>query len=388
MIKKPYLHLLLLPVMAISFPGCNGCCSNKENFKKDIPETTAIHNPIYPKAGSEVLFSLYFNNTNFSVKTVELKISHQELNDDATWSASIEHATAEWHINADTVVFPITYLKKDGFPDKSLITYTFIITPEDESKRYSHTVTFAVDPYPFSFTGNPWADQPAPVYVTADVNYACNIVVVPDRDMESTIVRPGGNWTHYFYNSVRDNIKNGFLLEPATRKYYKGFNFFVNHHQAGFDWERMGFVYEENYAQLAFAQAKCLMHHSEYPVEFSNTGISTFTSRIYNRGTFMHEAGHVLFKLGDEYEDVEGRTFRAIVPNIWAEESAAIEYAKSINTGIKNVKLLIETASTQKCYFICSNAGCQMGTSGLSIVPLGLPCQKAVDYYMRIYLTQ
>lgn len=366
------------------FSSCNSCCNTGDPPVVKLSETVAIHNPIYPEPATPVNFSLFLVN-DYLPKEVTLKILVRELRSDYSWSDEREVYTETW---TDPVNFPLTKILNDGFSANSLVTYKYEVKCSDASLSvYQHQVTFATNPYPFSMAGSDDLKEPAPVYVTADVSQACNVVFIPDNDLSDVERRSGSDWQDYFYNSVKDNIKNGIFHDPATRKNRTGFNFFINPISGKADPNGVPFFQPDNYLKLDFAAGKCFVHNAEFTeYAIESPLMRCYTSRIYNKGSFMHESGHVLFFLADEYEFGK-HWYDGANPNNWRTEDEAKSAAPSFGLRDEHVFFLDEPYATEKCYILCPNAGCQMGLSGLSPVNYCNPCIKAVDYWMEIYTT-
>lgn len=381
--QKSGFSLFKMLIVACLFSGCNSCCDSRRTSEEKLSETVAIHNPIYPKSETPVNFSLFLVNDALP-KEVKLTVFVRELQTDLTWSEEVEVYSETW---TDPVNFPLTKNITGGFISNSLVTYNYEVKCNDAvSSVYKHQVTFATNPYPFSTIGTDSENEPAPVYVTAEVSQACNVVFIPDMDLVNVVVRTGAEWQDYFYNTVRDNIKNGIFNDPETRKNRIGFNFFINPVSGNASPENGApFIQPANYLKLDFAAGKCFIHNAEFTEYASESPLmKCYTSRIYNRGSFMHESGHVLFLLADEYEFGK-HWYDAANPNNWRSESEARSAALSFGLKDEHVFYLDEPYASEKCYILCPYEGCQMGLAGLSPVNYCKPCIKAVDYWMTVY---
>lgn len=380
---KPTLKSWLPTVVLIS--SCNLCSSPDPPQANLKSQTVAIHNPIYPKYNTPVNFSLFLVN-DVLPKEIKLSIRLRMLQTDLTWSNETEVYSQTW---ITPVNFPLTKNMADGFSGNSLVTYKYEVKCNDAAASvYTHQVTFAVNPYYFSIAGAQEDYEPAPVYATAEVSRACNVVFIPDNDLTDVVTRPGTVWQDYFYNTVRDYIKNGIFNDPSTRKNRQGFNFFINPLSGRSGPEiSVPFIQPVNYQKLDFVAGKCFVHNDEF-TEYSipSPVMKCYTSRIYNKGSFMHESGHVLFFLADEYEFGK-HWYDGAKPNNWRTVTEAQNAAPSFGLNHQHVYYLNEPFATEKCYILCPNEGCQMGLSGLSSVNYCKPCIHAVDHWMGIYLS-
>ncbi|MBL7930049.1 MAG: hypothetical protein JNL47_11345 [Bacteroidia bacterium] len=382
MCRNKYYPWMLLMLQAIFITGCH-----QDKIK---PETLAIHNPIYPDYNTPVSFGLFFLNSQFSLSKVDLQITYRTVNKTSSETDPeqivLNHT---WH-KSDTINLPVIYSHAEGFPLNAVVTYTFKVTPEKESDAYTHRVTFATKPYYPAETAETeiplHKKQPIPVYATADVNRACNLLFVAESDLPDLLRLPGNDYLPYFYMSVREFIKNGVLLDRSTRKQFDKFNFFINPVQGKYNYTTNGnFENPQNSSEILFCDAFAYIHQQEYDREVTKLETRQFTSRIFYKGSFMHELGHALFGLGDEYE--HGKYFpNNTKPNNWNNENNAREYARRINVPAKNM-VLVQDADimANRCYILCPYEGCIMGLSGISIVEYGPCCREAVNYYMEEY---
>ncbi len=187
--------------------------------------------------------------------------------------------------------------------------------------------------------------------------------------------------------SVRDIIKNAVFSDRSTRKHFDKFNFFINPVQGKYNYALDGnFENPQNETEILFCDVYPFIHQQEYDREVAKLETGQFTSRIFYKGSFMHELGHALYALGDEYEF--GKYYpNNIKPNNWNDENTAREYARRINVPAKNMVLIQDAAiPVNRCYILCPYEGCIMGLSGVSIVEYGPCCREAIDYYMEEFI--
>lgn len=387
-----YLMLFLFGMSACT----NSCNCNCNKVPK--PQTVAIHSPIYPKGpdtrtgdpAQQVTFSLYLKNEGEPSK-VELTVQKQTISSAGVISGFIPVVgPIVWD---HPVNFPLTHCLFSGFENNLLVTYIFKVT-YGNNETYDHTVTFATNPYPFAVHPDPEDNVPAPVYVTGDQAHSCNIVFIPDRDLTSMPLRSGDpvTWQDYYIAAVKANILNGTYGDPLTSQYRNGYNFYLNHEQGTYVTSSEVFVQPVNYLNLSFAQGKSYIHDLDYQETCSLfPGMKTFTNRIYNRGSFMHEGAHVLYNLADEYE--YGKHWQdPSTPNNWLDPVQSASFAKAdaaaSGYGLKteNVFHLNEPSGVYRhCHILCPYEGCQMGLIGMSITPYCIPCRKAVTAWMDFY---
>ena len=166
-------------------------------------------------------------------------------------------------------------------------------------------------------------------------------------------------------------IRESFFDEPTTRLWRKQFNFYINPERGtATDFDDIGTAgthqVPSNNAQISFAEGRCLMHQNNLR-DYASGGL--FSTEMQNRGTILHEAGHSLFGLADEYAGGvhwEDPDFGNMWDSLAEAQDAADNYGDCKDlTDINNFdgiwrKLCIEA--------------CQMKTTGLTHTSYDCPC--------------
>ncbi|MEY2561792.1 MAG: hypothetical protein QOG51_2207 [Verrucomicrobiota bacterium] len=318
----------------------------------ESPETFAIHRPIFPAGSEQVTFTLsQIEGTVDSVNLYEVV-----ANVDA--SGNLSGATPEALLKTwSSPSFPVTYTKSSGYGDNKYITYRFEVA--GNSHTYNHTISFATNPYPV-------VDAAAPVYVVGDIDRVLNSVFVPDADM-------AGNMGQ-FLTGVADDIDLSFHREAWVRRFRSAYNFFVNPAtaQAGDYDAGTPHVYPSNDANLSFAQARIILHSATKRDFSDGTYVGT---EYFNRGTILHETGHLLYGMADEYGGgVHWQNDKA--PNNW--NSLAV--AQSAAPGVGKTSSDAVQIGGDPWWKLC-DGNCMMLNTGLNIFPYDQPCRD------RIFLT-
>lgn len=323
------------------------------------PVTLALHSPIYPGASENVTYTLE-RITAGTINSAQLFETISTVSSAGVVTAGSETLLQSWSSPAAD----LSFVKSGGYSANRLITYRWVVKVQEDGKEKEKTyrVTYAVRPYPVP-------NQPAPVYVQGDPDDVFDLIFIPDADITDMPA---------FRDHCRQNIRNAFFDEPHTRLWRKQFNFYINPitgtaHAATDD---VGHEPPSNNAQLAFAEGRCLMHRLSFQ-DFASGGI--FSTEQENRGTIMHESGHALFRLADEYC---GNTSYFAVPNspnLWnsqaAAEAAADDYGNC--KSVSDVRQIASTDCSKNWWKLCVN-NCQMSTSGLTHSTYDCPCRSRI----------
>lgn len=275
---------------------------------KQNPETFAIHAPIYPSGSDAVTFTL--RKIDGSVSEVKLFEFVATVNSAGDLSAT----TPETEIQTwNSPTFPLTFTKSAGYGTNKLVTYRFQV--KGNSKTYNHSISFATRPYPVT-------NQPAPVYVVGNQDNVLNLVFIPDTSMNSRM--------NLFYSSVGSQIDSTFHQEDWVRRFRSSYNFFINPVTAiarDFD-SGLSHVLPSNSANLSFAQGKVILHFHDIR---DQAGSGYFSAEYYVRGTMLHESGHSLYRLADEYDANSASHWEeADFPNNWDNKSDAEAACRAI----------------------------------------------------------
>jgi len=305
------------------------------------PETIAIQDPVYPAAGESVAYTVERISGG---AVASLRLFERVATIDATGAVTApgtEVELANWASPADLV----THTKAGGASANSLVSYRVEVEGVN-GKRYSHVITYAVRPYPVP-------NQPAPVFAVGDVDDVFDVVMIPDFDVTDIAT---------FRDHARRMIREAFLDEETTRLFRRSFNFYINPDRGrATDYDRIAtdglHQTPANWANLSFAEGKVLMHQNNLR-DYASGGL--FSTELQNRGTMLHESGHSLFALADEYSG--GAHWQAAtLPNNWSSQAGAQADASSRGKTVADVVQIGTTAWWKMCA-----STCQMNVSGLA----------------------
>ncbi len=334
-------HLFLFGLLIAVFSSC-----------KQNPETFAIHTPIFPSNSEPVTFTL--NKIDGTVASVKLFETIATINS----SGTVTSTTAESQIQTWTspTTFPLAFTRATAYSSNRLITYRFEVKGND--KTYNHRISFATRPYPVS-------NAAAPVYIVGDVERTQNIVFIPDTSMNSRMP--------LFRSSVASQIDETFHREDWVRRFRNSYNFYINPVTAiarDFD-TGMGHQLPSNSAQLSFAQGRVILHFQNLR---DQAGGGYFSAELDVRGTMLHESGHTLYRIADEYDAASASHWQEDpFPNNWNTladaQSAAAGYGKTSADALE--------MGTSDWFRLCRTT-CPMRSSGVPINNYDEPCKTRI----------
>lgn len=321
---------------------------------KETPETFAIHSPIYPSSGQAVNYTL--RKISGDVEKVELFETISTLNASGVVTSTTSEALLQtWNAPAGDV----TFNKSGGYSSNRMVNYRFVV--KGNNKTYTHRISFVIRPYPVS-------DMPAPVYVVGDQDKVMNLVFIPDTDMN----------LDSFRNAVFYDIRDAFQKEDYVRRFRSSHNFYINTqtgHAHDYDTETRNHETPSNYSNLSFAQGKVILHNRVIR-DFAQGG-GLFSTEYYNRGTILHESGHGLYGMKDEYEGGAHYDFNTDPGNTWATKAKAEAAATRLGLPLSDANRIAPGSASDTYWELCPD-DCMMEKTGLSVWPYHKPCQNRI----------
>ena len=315
--------------------------------------TVALHYPIYPRETDNVIFTL--NKIDGNVKCVRLYETLKSI--DSTGQVkdiSKDSLLIEWK----KPIFPLKFTRAKYGKNK-LITYRFQVI--GNVKSYNHRVTFATNPYPVKYS-------PIPVYVVGNRDKVLNCVFIPDNDLIDSI--------DLFYNSVGIDIDKAFHQDKLIRRLINSYNFFINplSGTAGY-YDSIFHLHQppDNSDSISFADAKIILHKFEKR-DFTDQN-SYCGSEYYDTRVILHETGHALYKLYDEYEGATHKQWPNY-PNNWSKESNALNATNLYGLSRKSI---VQIDSYPPTWKICKH-NCIMNNTNSIDYFYDLACQYRILY--------
>ena len=341
----PLKSIFIVSIALLLFSSC----------EKD-PVTVVMHEPIYPTGSETVTYTLH-KATAGTINSASLYEQVQTIDANGMVTATgTETLLNTWTNPAGN----LSQVTSSGHGSNKLVTYRWVVTTPDQNKQYR--VTYATRPYPV-------ADMPAPIYTQGDPDDVFDVVFIPDTDIT--------NLTD-FYTNCRGAIDEAFFDEPHTRSWRRQYNFYINPERGtATDFDNIAVdgthSVPSNNANLAFAEGRVLMHENNLR-DYSSGGL--FSTEMQNRGTILHESGHALYDLFDEY-DGGVHAQEATAPNNWSTLAGAQADASDYGS-CKTAADAVQIGATA-WYKLCI-ANCQMNTSGLVHNDYDCPCKSRITY--------
>jgi hypothetical protein len=193
-----------------------------------------------------------------------------------------------------------------GFPAASLIKFRAVASFKDGHEE--------VDTYLFAAGAYPFPDQPIPIRVTGDIQTRLDLVFIPDTDL--TVNELTSGLTSVIYDLY---FKYSWYVGTEEANYRNLYNFWYSGEFGNFK-GHCQFDDPSNMAKLvAVGDAIAVLHKTR--LRDCRQG-KRFSAEINYDKTIVHESGHALFGLIDEYCCDTRYQQRPQVPNVWASLSA------------------------------------------------------------------
>jgi hypothetical protein len=245
--------------------------------------TRPMHSPLYPDQDEAVTLSVDAESDS-GIKEIILYETVNTINSSgAISSAGTETELDRWTIAGSPNTHLQSFTKPSGYGSNKLVTYRFSVK-NGSNKTRNHSVSFVTRPYPVP-------NQPAPVFAQGDVDDVFDIVFIPDLDI---------NDMDDFRDRCGELITNTIHREPMMLVFSRQFNFYINPIQGDAVDYNTGdpHILPSNNANLTFAEGRALLHRTVQR-DFAQGGV--FSMEWDRPQTLLHEAGHSLFRLADEY---------------------------------------------------------------------------------------
>jgi len=381
----------LVPIISLSLV-LYGCGS--------LIETQPMHDPISPADGESVEFSLLASASE-GIERIRLLAKSQPY--DAEGEEPLEELQSWTFDNVNSM--SVSYPHDEGYEGGQMVTYVWEV--ESRGRTRSHDVMFAVRPYPPASVPELANRKPVPAYVQGDVGNAKNVVFIPDGRLtgllqsNETPVPNGYSLSHpslgTFLKNCRLMIRDAMWADETVRAFTRGFNYYVNP-APGFAldfWDFPQHVPPVNSDNVSFANLRMLMHQETITDHTQQQYAST---PMVERGTMLHESGHAIFGLRDEY-GLKGANLRDHKhPNNWCTEEDALggPLGSAGPSKIDDSSVLYwkdgDIANAHDCtewglevdtpyYKNCSD-DCQMFNSGQGAFSFDRPCRKRIEFEM------
>ena len=205
-----------------------------------------------------------------------------------------------WEMNEISKEVSLEYEYTAGFPPQSNVEYIFKIINNNNEL----TERFAM----FDAGTSPWENDKILLYSASrkPLSQTINLCFFPDIDFKK-------NWSS-FLNQTKDLIYQGYHANNMITEHKEMWSFYYTRQEAdgyemlvnpGNDDAFPQFMKDE---MIIGVDAYGLLHSDVYPdrtyfrTSFNFLASNVFTTEIFNYGTAVHETGHAIFRLSDEYD--------------------------------------------------------------------------------------
>jgi len=293
---------ILLSLTPIVFFMCFilfGVCSCKYDWQK--PAIKVKHSPIIATSSEQVTYTVTVLSTGDSPASVELFIG----------TALVQ--------TFNNVTKGQTYSFTGGpYPnhEKGTIAYRATITSDDndsETRGY----------YYFAITDNnyDWINPNIPARYTGSHNIKEDIVFHHASDYSSF-----SNFVDDVGDKVWDVYGEQEYIEAPD--FFDNFNFYIYRNQA--QAIGCGQVHGNCNTDMPWRDVDAILHVAEFG-DCARIADRTFTAEGPSTQSFLHESGHAVFGLSDEYDGNTAYFMPAVEPNIWPHETIGL--AEQITKG-------------------------------------------------------
>ena len=304
----------------------------------------ALHSPAHPSNTQAVTFK---GDATGQVDRVQLSYERYTLSVSGTGEIVQTLADAETVVktcdpSGNVSSLSCTHTMPSAFAANSLIQFTARVWDGDGT-AVSETYNFAAGDYPLP-------NDPIPVRVKGDPVTKLDVVFIPDTDI-----------TVASFRDQLDDVIEDLYFEYDIIKFWRGaFNFYYSSQQGHYE-ELCNFTNPSNMANLtAIGDTVAFLHQTDLRDCRSGTRMS---SEIDYDKTLVHETGHALFNLQDEYCCDTGYSPQACYPNLWSTQTACQTDAPEVGYPTSNCTQLTSDTETLPYWRIdpSGSGGCIMG---------------------------
>lgn len=273
-----------------------------------LGDVLASHTPVHPRANAATTFTARATTTTATVEIwyeiFRLTVANGQLS-----QTSIAALTRAKTCAPPQPVAGCQFTVTNGFSDSSLVRLRTIAINTDGTRD--------VDEYSFAAGEFPLNRRPIPIRATGRPAGRFDIVVIGDTDLTSPIRgQLSSVLTAHF---ARGNLK-------TNRRLY---NYYYSPFKGNFE-PSCRFTKPDNYNELlTIANAVVYLHRQ---TQRDCAKGKSMSCEITGGRTLLHEYGHMLFGLSDEYAPDSNAEERDCFSNVW-DSKAACE-ADSITQGL------------------------------------------------------
>ena len=311
------------------------------------PQVFILHKPIQPDSSQQVTYTATASDPQ-GIKSIVISVERREL---------------KLHRGQKISDFiSATDLKTCQFlpPFQTSETCTVTESPYSDGFHIGYQATAtsgtgdtSTEGYIYFAAGTfPWPEDPIPIYVQGDPAAKIDLIFIPDKDYSNLT-----NWKQAFMQDVTALIRDAFFSgEPFARKIRSRremWSFYITYEQGEFT-PPCRHTKPSNWTTLAATvNAGFIVHRTNFPdcsgigedSVFSAEPVLPETNPDYERSLTVpiHELGHSVFSLADEYSG--GYQFQSALPehNVFPDRSSCWSNAQNHGWPKKNCKKIGHT---------------------------------------------
>ena len=271
--------LFCLLCLATLEVGCNSTIPT-------YPRLTLQHTPLHPENNQNVTFQI---NASYSkgLKEVHLYVYEYELYVDNGMASFTRRTGGTWGL-VKTWNFSPALTNVDvshtlsGFPANSSVTYEALVVGTDNRNKEGE-IFFAAGDWP-------WPHLAIPLYGHGEPLDRVDICFVPDEDYNQ-------NWTG-FLADIEDLVYNGYFLNDMVKDYRDNWYFYYTRNEGDANETPRRLDLPSQTSSMTNIDVFAILHNTYF--RDARLG-NTFSTEPVNIGTAVHETGHAVFNLADEY---------------------------------------------------------------------------------------
>ena len=315
-------------------------------------QTIPMHSPLYPSDNTDVDYELAFSSRK-GIRAIALYVREStsfNTNSGFTFSPYSATPVRSWvFANPYPLDGIVQHTVANGYGRSKAIQYRFVL--EDKSGFTDfHEVTFSIRPYPDN-------SKPIPIYCQGDPNYVFDQMYIPDEDILELI--PQGMTVEQkidqFYEGVSDVIRKTIHEEPTLKNLNRNFNIYTLGYFGDAELNQSVHCICGTFNGNQFNCGGCntadiigsmesigILHDENFDDFVSGGSPKVFSSEVHNPQTVLHEMGHSLFDLYDEYRNNSSALYfeTSPFPNNWDSfikaDNAKEAYGKT-SSDIRNI---------------------------------------------------
>lgn len=328
----------------------------------DNATVLATHSPMHPTNVQPVTFEAEARGT---IDKVQLAYERYTLiNSNGRLTQTLAEAlttvkTCDPEGNVSTL--PCSHTMPSAFAANSLINFK-VIAYDGEGKEVIETYSFAAGDYPLP-------KDPIPIRVKGPTIDHLDIVFIPDTDIT----------VNNFRDRLDEVIETLYFKYEMIRGWRARYNFYYSGVQGNYE-EGCKFTKPSNMASLVAVADTVAILHQQTRMRDCRQG-TIMSSEISYDKTLIHETGHALFGLIDEYCCGQPYRQQDCEPNVWSSLANCQADARTLGMDASNCVQIAKGSNTVNFWRIdpTGDTGCIMGGSQHKVGSnFGTACERRI----------